>query len=79
MIDARGIEGVGHRLGVPQEDRTQISNPQVKSLHKCALHCFSAQGLHTTASVQVLIITPKYSIASMSDWSATPNDTFQAS
>lgn len=39
--------------GSPQEDRTQISKPQVESLHKCALHCFSAQGLRTMASVQV--------------------------
>ena len=32
--------------GNPQEDRTQISKPQVKSLHKCALDLF---GLRVTA------------------------------
>ena len=76
MIDARGIEGLASAGAQSQEDRTQISEPQVESLHKCALHCFSAQGLRVTAPDQAQIITSKFSIPSISYWSTTPNHTF---
>lgn len=43
-----------------QEDRAQISEPQVECLHKCALPCFSVQGLPTSAPVQVQTAPPAF-------------------
>ena len=54
-LHRRGLPSAG---ALPRRDRTQSSEPQVESLHKCALHCFSAQGLRQTVSVQVQTCPP---------------------